>query len=101
MIVTWEEALAAERAEGRAVGKVEGRVEGRVAGKVEGRVEGATEGELRAKRADVVFILTHRFGSLPAGLEKRLERITDLERLQVILERALSVDSMEGFRLEP
>ncbi len=82
MIITWEEALAAERAEGEA--------------------RGVTEGELRAKRADIAFLLSHRFGSgrVPPEVEKRLGSITDLERLQGILEQALSVDSLDQLSLE-
>jgi hypothetical protein len=77
MVITWEDALAASKAEGKAEGLVE------------------------ARRDDILRILRQRFHSAPALVCQKLETIQSLERLQRILDQALAVSSVDDLVLEP
>ncbi len=63
-------------------GLAEGRKKGRDEGRVEGRVEGRAEGQLEALRQVVVVFARQRFDRLSAAGRKRIEAITESERLQ-------------------
>ncbi len=81
MVITWDDAISASRAEGEARGKARGKVE-------------------EALEA-VLLVLRHRFGSVPTTVEARLAAIDDLTRLHQMLEQALAVESIEVLDLDP
>ena len=69
--------------------------------KREGIEEGLREGLLRARREDILALLKLRLSPPPEELEsiaKRLEHITDLERLQTLLILAAQGPDVETFR---
>ncbi len=88
MVVTWEEALAESRAEGESHGRVEGRAEGRA------------EGEARAKQEDLLLVARHRLTSMPADFEDKIRGISDLERLNDLLERLIKTESIDDLDLQ-
>jgi hypothetical protein len=92
MEITWEQALAARRAEGIAEGKAEGIAEG----KAEGIAEGIAEGKVEATREAIILALNRRVGSVPDEVVELLTSISDIKRLQSILEQAVSVNSLDG-----
>lgn len=63
--------------------------------------EGAEEGAFRTRRADVVRILTKRFGKkATSGLQKSLEAIRDPKRLDHLLDLAIDCGEAAEFRAE-
>ncbi len=76
MVVTWEEALAEREAEGR------------------------IEGQARAKQEDLLLVARHRFASLPPDFEEKLRGISDLDRLNDLLESLLKSESADDLDLE-
>jgi len=85
-------------AEGRVEGIAEGRVEGIAEGRMEGRTEGRREGLVEGQRAALTKVLVSRFGPLPAVLETQLAAITDPTALATLIDTALAVPTLEGFR---
>ena len=75
MVITWEETLAASKAEGVAEGLV-------------------------AMRNSIVRVLSRRFGSVPAYLRQKLDAIRSVERLEEIHDQALTVNSVDELVLE-
>ena len=66
----------------------------------EGVKKGLKEGLLRARREDILALLKLRLSPPPEELEtiaKRLEHITDLERLQALLILAAQVSDIQAF----
>ncbi len=76
MLLTWEEALAQERAQGEA------------------------KGLLKATREAIVLVAERRHGAVPDALVEALEKIDDLSRLHELLDQALTVRSLEELDLE-
>ena len=62
-----------------------------------GRVEGRVEGALVTGRDAILDVLSARFEGVPADLVRDLGRVEDLERLKVLLRRAVLVSSLEEF----
>ena len=75
MVITWEETLAASKAEGEAKGLV-------------------------AMRNSIMRVLERRLGSLPALVRQKLDGIGSLERLEEILDQALTVSSVDELVLQ-
>jgi len=74
-----------------------GRRQGRQEGRQEGRLEGRHEGQLLAARDGVRLVLEARFGQVPASILERLERVTALDRLKLLLRRASTAVSLIEF----
>jgi hypothetical protein len=79
MEITWEETLAARKAEGEAIGEARGEA----------------RGEVNATRKAIILALNRRLGPVPDEVVERLTSISDLERLQSILEQAVSASSID------
>jgi hypothetical protein len=77
MVITWEETIAANRAEGKAEGKAEGLVEA------------------------ILRVLDRRLESVPAVVGQKLSSIRSLERLERILDQAAVVGSVDELVLDP
>lgn len=73
------------------------KAEGELKGRVEGRVEGRMEGEVTGRVKDILHILQLRFQQPSASLSKKLSKITDLERLTILFERAMFCESIKAF----
>ena len=84
MLLTWDEALAQERAQGEA----------------KGRTEGEAQGLLKATREAIVLVAERRHGAVPASFVEALEKIDDLSRLHELLDQVLTVSSLEELDLE-
>ncbi len=77
MVITWEDALAASRDEGK------------------------DEGGIVALRNGVLRVLKERFTSVPAFVSQKLKTISNLERLEDVLEESAVVSSVDELGLEP
>ncbi len=84
MLLTWEEALAQERAQGKAEGLLKAEA------------EGMTRGFLKA----IVLVAERLHGSVPAAFVEALGKIDDPSRLRELLDQALTVSSLEELDLE-
>lgn len=62
--------------------------------------QGIQEGQIAAARESVLAALTLRFGHVPAALEDTVNRIADLPRLRVLLQRAILAGSLAEFTAE-
>ena len=81
MVITWEETIAASEAKGEA--------------------RGEARGGLEAMRNSILRVLDRRLGSVPSDLRQKLDGIGSVERLEEILDQALTVSSVEELGLEP
>jgi len=63
----------------------------------EGREQGLERGLETARREDVLRVLAHRFGDLPAELEGALQPL-DLDQLERLFDLALDVATLDEFR---
>jgi predicted transposase YdaD len=75
MEITWEGALAARESKGKVEGKAEGKVE--------------------ATCEAILLLLNRRLGPVPDDVVERLTSISDIQRLQSILEQAVSAGSID------
>ncbi|MBP3694808.1 MAG: Rpn family recombination-promoting nuclease/putative transposase [Thermoguttaceae bacterium] len=66
---------------------------GRTEGRAEGRAEGRVEGKLEAKVEAVSMILESKFPEFTDLERERLQKVTDLKRLDELMRAALSVSS--------
>ncbi len=64
----------------------------------QGRAEGMEKGMEKGTEIIAVKILASRFGEIPASLEKRIERMTDLEDLQRLAVLAATCESLAEFK---
>lgn len=64
---------------------------------LKGETRGKAEGEARGKAESVIQVLSTRFKATPTTIEKKVSKITSIEKLTVLLERALSCDSLKSF----
>ncbi len=92
MLLTWDEALAQERAQGEAQGEAQGLLKG--------RTEGEAQGLLKATREAIVLVAERRYGAVPASFVEALEKIDDLSRLHELLDQVLTGSSLEELDLE-
>ncbi len=84
MVITWEETLADREARGEA----------------RGVTRGVARGFLQATRHNILRVLNRRLKSVPAFVSQKLEAIRSIERLEEILDQALSVDSVNELGLD-
>jgi hypothetical protein len=80
MVITWEETLAASEARGEARGEAKG---------------------LSAMRNSILRVLERRLGSVPDSVRKKLGGVRSIERLEQILDQALTVRAAEELVLAP
>lgn len=66
-------------------------------GRTEGRQEGRQEGRLEASRRSLCKILRSRFGEVPPAISVRIDRLTDAEGLERLLDEALACQSLAAF----
>ncbi len=74
--------------------------EGRVAGIAEGRVAGIAEGVVKGKVESVLDVLESRFSEVPAGIQKKLMNLKDVERIGKITKLAATCQSLKDFQKE-
>jgi hypothetical protein len=58
---------------------------------------GRQEGILENARVAVLDVLTVRFDRVPPNLSEQINQITDISRLRELLQRAISIDSVDEF----
>ncbi len=66
-------------------------------GRQEGRQEGLERGRLEASRRSLCKVLRARFGEVPPAVSVGLERLTDGEGLERLLDEALACPSLSAF----
>jgi hypothetical protein len=59
---------------------------------------GQARGATRAKQDSILRILNARFKTVPEDVSQRLLAITDLDRLDLLFDRALQCADLESFR---
>ena len=64
-------------------------------GRAEGKAEGKAEGESKGKRETLLRQLRRKFGALPPEVEQRIQALTDIPRLDDLLDRILTAGSIE------
>jgi hypothetical protein len=62
-----------------------------------GREQGLVQGREQGLRESIVRVLTRRFGAAPTPVTARLARVSDLQRLDALLDSALAAASLEEF----
>jgi len=75
MVITWEETLAEREARGEARG-------------------------LEAMRNSILRVLQRRLALVPAFVREKLDAIRSVDRLEEILDQALTVSSVDELRLD-
>ena len=80
---------------GKAIGLREGILQGQREGILQGQREGILQGELTARRKLIIKFGTERFGKPPREIVARLDAITDIERLDAILEHTITAQSWQ------
>ena len=75
----------------------EGLAEGLERGLEQGLEQGLELGILQTARGNVIYILEDRFTEIPQELADRINQIEDNELLKVLLKRAFTITSLEGF----
>lgn len=75
MVITWEETIAASEARGEARG-------------------------LQAMRNSILLVLNRRLKSVPGFVRQKLDAIQSVERLEEILDQALTVNSVTELVLD-
>ncbi|MDE0299115.1 MAG: Rpn family recombination-promoting nuclease/putative transposase [Candidatus Poribacteria bacterium] len=66
----------------------------------QGKAQGIEQGEIKAKQADVLKILRHRFDTVPASLSGEINSIRSLPRLDALLERVLTANTLDEIDLK-
>ncbi|MBI2875629.1 MAG: DUF4351 domain-containing protein [Candidatus Tectomicrobia bacterium] len=64
-------------------------------GKELGKELGLQQGILQAKQEDILRLLRAKFGPLPPAIEEQIEALRDVNRLDALLEKILTVRSLE------
>jgi len=77
----------------RQAGLQAGREEGRQAGREEGRQEALLE----TRQADLLRVLTRKFGPVPAELREAIQAIQDAERLEQLLDATIDAPDLDTF----
>ena len=65
----------------------------------QGKAQGIEQGEIKAKQADVLKILRHRFDTVPESLSGEINSIRSLPRLDALLERVLTANTLNEIDL--
>lgn len=63
----------------------------------EAELKGKAEGVAIGQTKSILQVLKNRFESTPSTIEKKLSKITSLEKLTILLERALYCESIKSF----
>jgi len=61
----------------------------------QGRKQGIEQGRQLTLQESIQQILTHRFQELSGDLQKKISSLTDVQRLQTLLEASLKIESLE------
>jgi predicted transposase YdaD len=85
--VTYQAILREGKAKGRAQGKAEGKLEGKLEGRLEGKLEEAMRILVRQGRK--------RFGPVKADIKSQIESISELDRLEQLIDRVLEATSWD------
>jgi len=88
-----EDLVRQQHAQIRLESRLEGKLEGKLEGERIGEARGEARGELKAKRDAVVLVLSTRFTLDKASLGARLDTVTDVARLDELLELATTATS--------
>jgi hypothetical protein len=64
---------------------------------IQGRAQGRAEGRAEGERAAVIRILQRRFGTVPDTLVGSVAAVQDLERVTMLVDAALEVESLDAF----
>lgn len=71
----------------------EGLAEGMAKGLAQGVAQGVERGQVTARREDILKIGTKRFGKPPRKVREAIAELSDLDRLDALLDRVLDVPS--------
>jgi hypothetical protein len=74
--------------------------EGRELGVQEGRELGFTEATIQTKQGVLMMLLRTRFGALPPNTVQRIQSISEIDRLDTLLNRFVTATSLEGIGIE-
>lgn len=88
-----EEGLAEGMAKGMAKGLAKGLAEGLAEGLTQGVTQGVEKGRVTARREDILKIGAKRFGKPPRKVREAITELSDLDRLDALLDRVLDVPS--------
>jgi len=72
-----------------------GKLEGKLEGKAEGKLEGKLEGRAEEARNILLRLGGKRYGTPDAATQSALDAILSLERLELLVERLLEVESWQ------
>ena len=86
--------------QGKAQGIQQGIEQGKAQGIEQGKTQGIEQGEIKAKQADVLKILRHRFDTVPESLSGEINSIRSLPRLDALLERVLTANTLDEIDLK-
>jgi predicted transposase/invertase (TIGR01784 family) len=78
----------------------QGKAQGIQQGIEQGKAQGIEQGEIKAKQADVLKILRHRFYTVPESLSGEINSIRSLPRLDALLERVLTANTLDEIDLK-
>jgi predicted transposase YdaD len=67
-------------------------------GRVRGRAEGRMEGRAQEARHALLRVIERRFGEVPPDLRTQVEGLATLERLEWLLDEAVTCASLTEFR---
>lgn len=73
------------------------RAEGRVEGRVEGRAEGRDEEKIASRIETIFLILADHYDEVSKQLIEKVQRITDLEKLNSLIKLAAKCESLHEF----
>jgi hypothetical protein len=73
--------------------------EWREEGRAEGRAEGRIEGALAIGREILYGLLVDRFGRVPKTWERRIQAVTDPERLKAAVLQVLDIQKLDELQL--
>ena len=73
--------------------------EGEIKGLEKGREEGQAIGLLKGEQNSLLMILRDRFGEVPPEVESRIRAVTEAERLQHAILRAIRISSIDDLEL--
>ena len=66
-------------------------------GKIKGEIEGEIKGEINASQKVIIEILDIRFHTVPSFLIDKVKMISDLQILESLRKKALTVNSVAQF----
>ena len=60
-------------------------------------VDTLLRGRVESRREDIVSLLTARFGDVPEAIQRRIERVGDLDRLLDLVVATATVPTLQAF----